>query len=171
MSYFYFGYPQTSNISRTLLGNEIVDHSDEVGASPVGAAPTTFSFSTQHLASMDWARTTAKTRRETFKILELVRLILEVWRCIYNFYAAAIVSGRKETWCRLVCLSVFFLLRVCWARRTTWRRIYPINYTHKSRLIVFAVVLCLLDLPLPTLIISLALCLEPALENIITMTS
>ena len=39
-------YPQTSNICRTLVGNKIVDHSDVVGASPVGAAPTTSSFST-----------------------------------------------------------------------------------------------------------------------------
>ena len=34
-------YHQVSNISRTLVGNKIVDHSDVVGASPVGAAPTT----------------------------------------------------------------------------------------------------------------------------------
>ena len=39
-------YRKTSNISRTLVGNEIVDNSDVVGASPVGAAPTTSSFST-----------------------------------------------------------------------------------------------------------------------------
>ena len=39
-------YRQVSNISRTLVGTEIVDHSDVVGASPVGAAPTTSSFST-----------------------------------------------------------------------------------------------------------------------------
>ena len=39
-------YRQVSNISRTLIGNKIVDHSDVAGASPVGAAPTTFSFST-----------------------------------------------------------------------------------------------------------------------------
>ena len=39
-------YLQVSNISRTLVGNQIVDHSDVVGASPVGAAPTTSSFST-----------------------------------------------------------------------------------------------------------------------------
>ena len=32
-------YRQVYNISRTL-GNNIVDHSDVVGASPVGAAPT-----------------------------------------------------------------------------------------------------------------------------------
>ena len=40
------GYRKTSNISRTLLGNKIVDNSDVVGASPVGAAPTTSSLST-----------------------------------------------------------------------------------------------------------------------------
>ena len=39
-------YRKTSNVRRTLGGNEIVDHSDVVGASPVGAAPTTSSFST-----------------------------------------------------------------------------------------------------------------------------
>ena len=38
-------YRQVSNISRTLVGNLIGDHSDVVGASPVGAAPTTSSFS------------------------------------------------------------------------------------------------------------------------------
>ena len=37
---------EISDISHTLVGNEIVDHSDVVGASPVGAAPTTSSFST-----------------------------------------------------------------------------------------------------------------------------
>ena len=39
-------YRQTSDISHTLAGNKIVDHSDAVGASPVGAAPITPSFST-----------------------------------------------------------------------------------------------------------------------------
>ena len=37
-------YRQVSNIRCTLFGYEIVDHSDVVGASPVGAAPTTSSF-------------------------------------------------------------------------------------------------------------------------------
>ena len=36
-------YRKVSNIRRTLVGNKIVDHSDVVGASPVGAAPTTSS--------------------------------------------------------------------------------------------------------------------------------
>ena len=39
-------YRKTSSISHTLVGNKIVDNSDVVGASPVGAAPTTSSFST-----------------------------------------------------------------------------------------------------------------------------
>ena len=39
-------YRKTSNISHTLVGNRIVDNSDVIEASPVGAAPTTSSFST-----------------------------------------------------------------------------------------------------------------------------
>ena len=39
-------YRKVSNIRRTLVANKIVDHSNVVGASPVGAAPTTSSFST-----------------------------------------------------------------------------------------------------------------------------
>ena len=39
----YSTYHQTSNIKLALIGVKIVDHSDAVGASPVGAAPTTFS--------------------------------------------------------------------------------------------------------------------------------
>ena len=38
-------YRKTSNIGRTLVDNKTVDHSDAVGASPVGAAQTTSSFS------------------------------------------------------------------------------------------------------------------------------
>ena len=37
---------QDSNIRSTLASNKFVDHSDVIGASPVGAAPTTSSFST-----------------------------------------------------------------------------------------------------------------------------
>ena len=55
-------YRQTSNICRTLVRNKIVDHSDVFGASPDDAAPTTSSFSTWHLASMDWVK--AAARRE-----------------------------------------------------------------------------------------------------------
>ena len=41
-----FKIPHIYDIIRTLVGNNIVDHSDVVGASPVGAAATTSSFST-----------------------------------------------------------------------------------------------------------------------------
>ena len=43
---YIFLYRQTSNISGTLVGNKIIDHSDVDGASPVGAAPTISPFST-----------------------------------------------------------------------------------------------------------------------------
>ena len=32
-------YRQLSNMRRTLIGNKMVDHSDLVGASPVGVTP------------------------------------------------------------------------------------------------------------------------------------
>ena len=64
-------YRKTSNISRTLVGDKIVDNSDVVGASPVVAAPTTSSFSTEHLASMDLARTTERRNEK--------HLSFEIW--------------------------------------------------------------------------------------------
>ena len=53
-------YRKTSNMSRTLVCNKLVDHSDVVGASSVGAAPTTSSYLAYHLASMDWVKTIAR---------------------------------------------------------------------------------------------------------------
>ena len=38
--------PTVKHLISDALGNKIVDHSDVVGASPAGAAPTTSSFST-----------------------------------------------------------------------------------------------------------------------------
>ena len=64
-----------SNISSTLVSNKSVDHSDVVGASPVSAAPTTSSFSTYWLASMDWAKTTARRDEK--------HLSLGIWRALY----------------------------------------------------------------------------------------
>ena len=63
-------YSQTSNISCTLVGNKIVDHSDVVGASPVGAAPTACSFLTPGLDGLD--KDNCKMRQETFKFWDLV---------------------------------------------------------------------------------------------------
>ena len=45
-SIYVIDYRKTSNINRTWVGHKIVDNSDVVGESPVGAAPTTSSFST-----------------------------------------------------------------------------------------------------------------------------
>ena len=44
-------YRKTSNISRTLASIKNVDHSDVVGTSPVGAAPTTSSFNILYTAA------------------------------------------------------------------------------------------------------------------------
>ena len=66
-------YCKTFNIWRTLVGIKIVDHSDEVGASSAGAAPTTSSLTRL-------GEDNRKTRRETFKFWNLVGLILKVWR-------------------------------------------------------------------------------------------
>ena len=44
-------YHQISNVSQTFVGNKIYDHSNVVGASPVGAALITPSFSTWYMAS------------------------------------------------------------------------------------------------------------------------
>ena len=49
-------------VARSLASNKLVDHSGVVGA-PVGAAPTRSSFSTQDLASIDCATTTADQTR------------------------------------------------------------------------------------------------------------
>ena len=86
-------YRQVSNIRRTFVGNKIVDHSDVVGASPVGAAPTTSSFSTKHLALLDWAKTTARLGKE--------QLSLVIWCVLYKrFYGIYIKSDK------LSCISV-----------------------------------------------------------------
>ena len=71
-----FKYRQLSNIRRTFVGNWIVDHSDVVGASPVGAASTTSSFSTQHMASIYSAK--------TFAIRDKEHLSWGIWCVIYH---------------------------------------------------------------------------------------
>ena len=53
-------YREICDIKCILVGDKIVDQSDVVGASPVDAAPTTASFSTEHQASIDWAKTISR---------------------------------------------------------------------------------------------------------------
>ena len=60
----------------TLVDNKIVNHSYVVGALPVGAAPTTSSFST---GFNKLGKDNCKSRWETFKFCDLVLLTLEVW--------------------------------------------------------------------------------------------
>ena len=78
----YKQYRQTSNIIRTLIGNTFVDHSDVVGAAPVGAAAPNYIFILDYLTPgfNGLGKDNCKTRRETLKFLDTVRLILEVWR-------------------------------------------------------------------------------------------
>ena len=73
-------YRQIYNISRPLVCNKLVDHVDIVGASPVGAAPTIFFIFDWTSGFSGLGKGSYKTRRETFKFLDLVPLILEVWR-------------------------------------------------------------------------------------------
>ena len=83
-------YCQISNISHTSIGNEFIDHSDVVGASPVGAAPTTSSFWTQHLASMDWSKTTARRDQK--------HLSFGIWCALYYRVDGTVcwaLSGQK----------------------------------------------------------------------------
>ena len=75
VSYVVLYYRIKFNIRRTLVGNKVVDHSDVVGASPVGAAPTTFSFSTWHLASRDSAKTATRQYEKLWSVV--------VWCVLY----------------------------------------------------------------------------------------
>ena len=87
-------YHQTSNISHTLEVNTIVYHSDVAEVSPVGAAPTTSSFSTQHMASMNWEKTTARSD-EKIQVLGFGVLILEVW---WYCYISGCQLDKSQTW-------------------------------------------------------------------------
>ena len=72
-------YRQTSNTSRTSVGDKTVDYADVVGASPVGTAPTTSSFSSW----LQWiGQSQLQDEARNIYVLGLVRLILAVWRYI-----------------------------------------------------------------------------------------
>ena len=63
----------------TLVGNEIIDHSDVVGAWPVGAAPYYIFILDLTPGSNSLGKDKCKAGRETFKFCDLVSLLLEVW--------------------------------------------------------------------------------------------
>ena len=91
-------------MSHALVGNIIVDNSDVVGATPVGAAPTTSSFFIFCLTP-GWyglGKDNRKTRWETFKFWNLVGLILEILR--YSAHRGRVtyvlVSNLRHHWLR-----------------------------------------------------------------------
>ena len=108
---------QTSNISRNLVGNNIVDLSDVVGASPVCAAPTASSFSTKHIDSMDWAGTVARPGQ--------THLSFGIWRVLpvivgTGFFPKWGPNIRQLVFCLFACFCSVF---VCFFR--TWIRFHP----------------------------------------------
>ena len=74
-SVFYEYFNRNWPCYKGFLLYNIVNHSDVVGASPVVAAPTTSSFSTLHLASMEWAKTIARQNEK--------HLSFEIWSLLY----------------------------------------------------------------------------------------
>ena len=82
-------YRQTSNIGRTLMGNKLVDHSNVVGASPVGLLQLHL-HSQLNTCFNELGKDNYKTRRETFKFWDLMSLILEVrLQLMYEIQATA----------------------------------------------------------------------------------
>ena len=61
-------YSQTPSVRRTLVGNKRVDRSDVVGASPVGAAPTSSSHGFNGLG-----KDNCKTRRDEKYLSSVIR--------------------------------------------------------------------------------------------------
>ena len=72
---FISTYHETSNISHTIVSNIIVDHSDVVGAWPVGVAPTHTSILDLTTGFNGLGKDNCKTRGEIFKFGDLVRHI------------------------------------------------------------------------------------------------
>ena len=96
-------YRKISNIRRTAIGNKIVDHSDVVGASPVGAAPTTSSFSTWHLASRDSAKTAARQYDKYSLLMHCIKIKSPVKFLLNEQYV--FVGGNISFLCVLSCSS------------------------------------------------------------------
>ena len=73
-------YRKVSNISCTLVGNKIDDHSDVIRASPVGSNYIFILNLTHGFNGL--GKDNSKARREIFMFWDWVRLILETWRYI-----------------------------------------------------------------------------------------
>ena len=73
-----FYYHKTSNISCTLVGNKIVDHSDVVGASRRCSNYIFILYLTPGFSGL--GNNNCKTGQETFKFWDLVHLMIANWR-------------------------------------------------------------------------------------------
>ena len=89
-------YRLVSNIRRTLVGNDIVDHSGVVGASPVGAAPTTSSFSILTHGFNELGKDNCGPRRETFKFWNSARLVRDLTVVIFVEQKGSQCDRNKE---------------------------------------------------------------------------
>ena len=72
-------YRKISTIRRTFVGNQIVDHSDVVGAACRRCSNYIFILNLTH-AFNRLDKDNSKARWETFKFWDSMRLILEIWR-------------------------------------------------------------------------------------------
>ena len=104
-------YRQISNIRRTLVCHTFVDHSNVVGATPVGADPTTFSFPTLHLASPDLAKATARRDEKTFQGWDLVPVYYRFAGRLYFPMVYMPYEIYRVTMCRCtVCTNLWYYL-------------------------------------------------------------
>ena len=86
---------QTCNISRTLVGNKIADPSDVVGVSPVGAAPTTSSFSTLQLAWIGQRQLEDETRK--IQVLRFGATYIRDLTVVFTIHHTFVVSTSTST--------------------------------------------------------------------------
>ena len=84
-----------SNIRRTWVSNAIVDHSDVVGTSPVGAAPTTSSFSTEHSSSIYCVKTPASRVKKHLSY----RICCVLYQTFYGICTFRTDTAPYATWC------------------------------------------------------------------------
>ena len=90
-------YIETSNIICTSVGNKIVDHSDVLGASPGGAAPTTAIFILDFILGFKGLGRGDEMKRETFKCWDLVA-IYQRFNIIYQIQIIQKASHIIPTW-------------------------------------------------------------------------
>ena len=126
-------YRQTSNISHTWVGNKIVDHSDVVGASPVGAAPTTSSFSTYHLASMDWPKATARWD-DNYLSFRIWCTLYKIFYSMLSLYGLVILYGNISLVNIGLCndFVAWWHKAIAWSNALTSDKWGPVTFTWRD---------------------------------------